>query len=244
MVQIPSFPECKHDVVEALAHHTDQALLTLFQRQPEAGQYFLAIFCRYSPIVYTLIQHSARSPVQANYLFALTWRHIYHELRGLDLHEVEGQRGGSGQLSEWVDGDGPSPAKAATLQNWLINITAVCINSVQLPPTESIHYALDKVSPPLWCYIEQSLSQLSPTQRIVLLLSQTFHWSKVRIAAYLKAEGEVISTEELEGLLQNSYRLLKERLPEDIQAIYLPLLETVENEALGAEAIAPPSPGN
>lgn len=232
MVQIPSFPECKHAVVENLAHHTDQALLTLFQRQPEAGQYFLAIFCRYSPIVYTLIQHSARSPVQANYLFALTWRHIYHELRGLDLHKMEStDEATSHQALDWSDTDESSTAKPATLQNWLINITAVCINSAQLPPTESIHYSLDKVSPPLWCYLEQSLSQLTPIQRIVILLSQTFHWSKVRISAYLQAEGEAVSMEELETILQSSYRLVKERLPEDIQSVYLPNLE----------AMAPPS---
>ncbi|MGK7887786.1 MAG: sigma-70 family RNA polymerase sigma factor [Leptolyngbyaceae cyanobacterium] len=240
MVQIPNFPECKHDIVEALAHHTDQALLTLFQRQPEAGQYFLAIFCRYSPIVYTLIQHSARSPVQANYLFALTWRHIYHELRGLDLYEMAGTGGPSSDpSSDWTATKASSPPQSATLQNWLINITAVCINSVQLPPTESVHYALDKVSPPLWCYLEQSLSQLSPIQRIVILLSQTFHWSKVRIAAYLKAEGEDLSMEELEVILHNSYGLLKERLPEDIQVIYLPELEAVEHSSLAGEATAP-----
>jgi hypothetical protein len=84
-VQIPHFSESNHPIVKSLFHHSDQELLTLFQRYPEQGKYFTAIFCRYSPIVFTLIRHSARSPVQADYLFALTWRHIFYELRGLDL---------------------------------------------------------------------------------------------------------------------------------------------------------------
>jgi hypothetical protein len=67
---IPTFPECSHPIVRSLAHYSDQELLTLFQRHPDEGQYFATIFCRYSPMLYTLIRHSARSPVQADYLFA------------------------------------------------------------------------------------------------------------------------------------------------------------------------------
>ena len=216
MVEIPSFPECKHSIISGLARHTDQELLTLFQRKPESGQYFLAIFCRYSPIVYTLIQHSARSPVQANYLFAMTWRHIYHELRGVELRDFLAPLShASNQSRELVD------THALTLQSWLINITAVCINEAQLPPTESIHYSMDKASPPLWCYLEQALNQLPPTHRLVLLLAQTFHWSKPRIAAYLQAEGEPLSTSQLDLVLNESYEQLSRTLPEDIQEVYL-----------------------
>ncbi|MEM9217672.1 MAG: sigma-70 family RNA polymerase sigma factor [Cyanobacteria bacterium P01_F01_bin.150] len=222
MVDIPNFPECRHPIVAGLTRHTDHELLTLFQRKPESGQYFLAIFCRYSPIVYTLIQHSARSPVQANYLFAMTWRHIYHELRGVELRDFLADPSRSTEKSSakrQVDGKaGPS---IMTLQSWLINITAVCINKAELPPTESVHYAMDKASPPLWCYLEQAINQLSPVHRLVLLLAQTFHWSKPRIAAYLQAEGEALSADQLDHVLEEGYHQLKEALPEDIQSVYL-----------------------
>jgi DNA-directed RNA polymerase specialized sigma24 family protein len=203
-VQIPTFPESNHPIVQSLFHHSDQELLTLFQRHPDSGRYFTAIFCRYSPIVYTLIRHSARSPVQADYLFAITWRHVFHELGGLDLR--------SSQLSN---------IENLTLQNWLINMTAFCINQAELPPVESVHDSLQGASPPLWCYIEQALDQLPPVQRLMILMAQTFHWSETRISAYLQAEGEAISPAEVKVRLQEGYQLLEEALPEDICEIYL-----------------------
>ncbi|MBD1999486.1 sigma-70 family RNA polymerase sigma factor [Leptolyngbya sp. FACHB-541] len=204
---VPNFPECSHPLVKSLFHYSDQELLTLFQRHPDAGQYFTAIFCRYSPIVYTLIRHSARSPVQADYLFAITWKHIYHELGGLDLHAAAA----------------PSAASRSglSLQSWLINVTAVCINGADLPAVESIHYSLKAASPPLWCYIEQALDQLPPVQRLMIVMAQTFRWSETRIAAYLQAEGETISAAEVKTQLQDGYQKLEATLPADIRAIYL-----------------------
>lgn len=203
-MSIPSFPECSHPLIKSLTHYSDQDLLTLFQRHLDAGQYFTAIFCRYSPMVYTLIQHSARSPVQADYLFATTWQHIFHELGGLDLRQAE------------ADGQ-----PGMTLQTWLINITAICINQANLPPVEAIHYQLEAAPPPLWCYLERSLEQLPPVSRLIVLMARTFNWSETRISAYLQAEGEVMSPAEVRSHLQEGYRLLEAALPEDIQAIYL-----------------------
>ncbi len=200
---IPTFPECNHPIVKSLAHYSDQELLTLFQRHLESGQYFVAIFCRYSPMVYTLIRHTARSPVQADYLFATTWRHIFYELAGLDLRAT----GAAGE--------------AMTLQSWLINVTAICINQAELPPVEAIHYDLNATSPPLWCYLERALDQLPPTLRLIVLMAQTFNWSETRISAYLRAEGEALAPEQVRVQLQEGYRLLEVALPEDIRAIYL-----------------------
>jgi DNA-directed RNA polymerase specialized sigma24 family protein len=201
-VQIPHFSESNHPIVKSLFHHSDQELLTLFQRHPEQGKYFTAIFCRYSPIVYTLIRHSARSPVQAEYLFALTWRHIFYELSGLDLRDE-------------------STPGTSSFQNWLINMTAFCINQADLPPVEEIHYDLKAAPPPFWCYLEQALEQLQPVMRLMVIMAQTFHWSETRIAAYLQAEGEVVSPAQVKNQLQKGYQALETALPEDIRLIYL-----------------------
>ncbi len=202
-MQIPHFPEANHPLVKSLFHQSDEELLTLLQRYPDTGKYFTAIFCRYSPIVYTLICHSARSPVQADYLFALTWRHIYYELGGLNLGSLEADK------------------ESLTLQNWLINMTAYCINEIQLPPTEAIHYSLKTTSPPLWCYVEQALEQLPAVSRFIVLMAQTFHWSETRIAAYLQAEGENITPVEVANFLREGYRMLEDKLPGDVRTIYL-----------------------
>ncbi|MDP8965579.1 MAG: sigma-70 family RNA polymerase sigma factor [Cyanobacteriota bacterium] len=201
-MQIPHFSESNHPIVKSLFHHSDQELLTLFQRHPEHGKYFTAIFCRYSPIVFTLIRHSARSPVQADYLFALTWRHIFYELGGLDLR------------------DDNTPG-SNSFQNWLINMTAVCINQADLPPVESIHYNLKAAPPPFWCYLEQAMEKLPAVIRLMVVMAQTFHWSETRIAAYLQAEGEVISPAQVRIQLNQGYQLLEEALPDDIREIYL-----------------------
>lgn len=213
---IPTFPECNHSLVKSLAHYSDQELLTLFQRHPDAGQYFAAIFCRYSPMVYTLIQHSARSPVQADYLFATTWRHIFYELDELDLRQMGEESG-------------------FTLQSWLLNITAICMNQTDLPPVEAIHYNMDAAPPPLWCYMERALEQMPPILRLMVLMAQTFGWSETRIAAYLQAEGDAMSPAEVRVRLQEGYRLLEESLPEDVRAIYLAGNTWIQDTQLAAK---------
>lgn len=174
----------------------------MFQNHPDRGKYFVAIFCRYALIVHTLISHSVRSPVQAEYLFSQTWRHIFYEMRGLNLRESA------------------DPQGEASLQNWLINVSAVCINGAELPPVESIQYSLKTAPTPLWCYVGQALDQVDPLLRLAVVMAQTFHWSETRIAAYLQAEGEAISPTEVKELLQKGYDQLQSSLPEDIRVIY------------------------
>lgn len=217
-MKIPSFPECNHPLVQQLGHLSDRELLERFKAEPEAGRYFTAVFCRYSPVVYTLVGHSARSPVQADYLFALTWRHILNELGGLTLPEAE-----------------ETQAAPLTLQSWLINVTALCINQAVLPDVEDIHYSLPQASPPLWCYVERALDQLVPLERLVVVMTYTFCWSPPRIAAYLQAEGEQISPAEVTVRVRRGAEALKQALPEDIRAIYLNQLGAeLENSALPA----------
>ena len=201
-MQTLHLPESNHPLVKSLFHHKDQELLTLFQNYPEQGKFFVAIYCRYGLIVHTLIRHSVRSPVQADYLFSQTWRHLFYEMRSLNLREQETQEGGT------------------TLQNWLINITAICINQADLPPVESIQYSLTAAPSPLWCYVGLVLDRMEPLLRLILVMAQTFHWSETRISAYLQAEGESISPSEVKELLNRSYRLLEDNLPADIREIY------------------------
>lgn len=202
-MKLPTFPECNHPVVKLLAHRSDQALLHLFQNCREKGQYFTAIFCRYSHLVYALINNFGCSAVQVDYLFAKTWLRIYYELQDLKLKE---------QVYS---------SEQQALQSWILNMTAISINGANLPPVETINYALSAAPPPLWCYLEEALEHLPATSRLILTLAQTFHWSESRIAAYLATEGETISPAQVQVQLQEGYQLLQSLLPKDIQEIYL-----------------------
>ena len=206
---LAAFPEINHPTIKSLFHYSDRELLTLFQRYPDEGKYFTAIYCRYGSIVYSLIQHQVKSPVQVDYLFAVTWRHIFHELRGLDLSA------------------GVRENAKITLQSWLINSTALCIKSCDLPQVESIHYSLQISPPPLWVYVQQALDLMPALMRITLLMEQTFHWSETRIAAYLQAEGESISPKNVKGLLKEGYQRIESLLPEDIRSLYCSSSETL-----------------
>lgn len=200
-MKIPTSPECDHALIRSLIHLNDYDLIDRLQKSPTDGKYFTALFCRYSPVVYSLIRHSARSPVQADYLFALTWRHILNELSGIDLP--------SGSTTEF------------SLQGWLIGLTAAHINQAVLPEVADIHYVLQDAPPPLWCYTERALDSLLPRHRLIVLMAQTFAWSDTRIAAYLQAEGEQISASEVHTALQTAYQALERAIPQDVRAIYL-----------------------
>ncbi|MEM6835988.1 MAG: sigma-70 family RNA polymerase sigma factor [Cyanobacteria bacterium P01_C01_bin.120] len=233
-MQIPSFPECNHAIVQQLGSLSDRELLQRFKAEPEAGRYFTAIFCRYSPVVFSLIAHSAKSPVQAEYLFALTWRHILNELGGLDLAAVE-----------TITKSEADQGRSLSLQSWLINVTALCINQATLPEVEDIHYSLTQASPPLWCYVERSLDRLEPLERLILVMAQTFRWSDTRISAYLQAEGERILPAEVAMRLRQAGQNLEAALPEDIRAIYLGSLDHGESDSILPDMVASvPMPEN
>lgn len=126
-----------------------------------------------------------------------------------------------------------------SLQSWLIQMTALCINRVVLPAVEDINYSLQAASPPLWCFVEQALDRLLPRQRFIVLMAQTFHWSEPRISAYLHAEGEVISSFEVQQELEESYQQLEMALPNDVCEIYLnrSLRDQLSNERDELESI-------
>ncbi|MEL6603147.1 MAG: sigma-70 family RNA polymerase sigma factor [Cyanobacteria bacterium J06614_10] len=219
-MQIPTFPECDHDLVKALIHQSDYGLVNSLQRSPTEGKYFTALFCRYSPVVYSLIRHSARSPVQADYLFALTWRHILNELSGIDLTPFRppAQKSSVDASDEGADLEGGADF---SLQGWLINLTAAHINQVKMPEVESIHYVLQDAPPPLWCYTERALDGLSARHRLIILMAQTFEWSDTRISAYLQAEGEQVAPQQVQAELQLAYQALERAIPADMREIYL-----------------------
>jgi len=197
-MKLPDFPESNHPVVLSLQNYNDQELVQGFQEYPDEGKYFIALFCRFGAMSYSLLRNMARSHLQVDYLFARVWRNIFYELGHLTMET-----------------GGPS----FSLQAWILNKVASCITEDQLPAVETIQYTL-ATAPPLWCYIQIALDHLSPLHRLILVLSQTFRWQDHRIEAVLQAEGQDISPDEIRQYRQDAYQLLQEALPQDIQDIY------------------------
>ncbi|MCA1904890.1 MAG: sigma-70 family RNA polymerase sigma factor [Cyanobacteria bacterium KgW148] len=196
-MQLPDLPEGHHPLIKPLLLKGDSELLSLFQRYPTTGRYFAAIFCRYGQVVYSLTSRTTRSMVQGDFLFLKVWEYIFNELR---------------LISSQTDN--------INLQSWIIDATGVVLNRIKVPPVEDIHYSLSETSPVFWCYLDQALQQLPGDLRLVLLLAETFKWSTVRIAAYLQAEGETTTPEDVMNLLTEAYTNILNIIPEDIQAIY------------------------
>lgn len=202
VVTLPKLAELQHPIIQSLSDLSDQALLDLFeQSHREKGQYFTAIYCRYAHLVFILVKNPERSPSQSEYLFAKTWQHIYHQLKRLKV--------GATAISSQPN-----------LQSWIVSNAAGFIQ--QAPPTlAESRYSLTAAPPPLWCYLHEALDCLPASQRLMVIMAKTFHWSEIRISAYLQAEGELISPAEVKVHLQAGYQRLEACLPEDIQAIYL-----------------------
>lgn len=203
-MNVRDFVEAKHPLIQALATCSDLELVQQFQQHPDQGQHFVTIFCRYSALSYVLIRNMARAELQTDYLFAKVWRNIFFELTYLNL----GQTG--------LDSSAPF-----SLQTWIFNKTAVCINQAEIPAIETIQYTMDIASPPFWCYLQLAIDQLPALQRLTLLLSETFRWPLPRILALLQAEGEPCDLDTLKKTLAEAYDSLIASLPQDIQEIYL-----------------------
>jgi hypothetical protein len=200
MLSIPSRPEAHHQIVESLTEYSDRELVELHQQHPDRGKYFTAFFCRYSAIVYSVVQHAAESPTQVDYLFALAWREIFQQ-----LHRV--------QLS--------SDLEATNWQNWAIDITGKTIERLDIPFPAQIRYSLAEAPPPLWCYLERGLELIPPLSRSIVVMSHCFKWNEQRIAAYLQGEGEAIAPTAISNHLAEGCNLLEASLPQDIRDIYL-----------------------
>jgi hypothetical protein len=212
-MSVPEFLEAQHPLVQALGNDSDRTLVRQFQQNPKDGKYFTAIFCRYSGLTYVLIRNMARAALQSDYLFARVWRNIFFELSYLDVGEADGA----------ISDD-------FSLQTWIFNKAALCVNQEEAPSIESVQYALKVAPPPLWCYLQTALDQLPTLHRLVMVLSQTFHWSESRILGFLEAEGQAISPETLAQTQSEAYQHFTTAIPADIQAIYfdVPLIQAPE----------------
>ncbi|NJL81987.1 MAG: sigma-70 family RNA polymerase sigma factor [Chloroflexaceae bacterium] len=196
---VPDFPEAGHPLVRSLEHLSDSELLALMQHHPDQGRYFTAIFCRYGGTLYHLVANLV-APSQIDGLFLWLWESIFAELPQLTLQPA-------------------TESPLSSLQNWLIYTTALTASQKEI--TDSLLPAnLAIASPPLRCYLQRGLNQLSPLLRLTVVMGDYFNWSDKRICAYLQSEGEVVTEAEIALYRHQGYEQLEATLPPDIQDIY------------------------
>lgn len=203
-MQLPDLPESYHPLIQALEAESDGALLQGFQTQADQGRYFVALFCRYGLFTYTLLIHAAPERTQTDYLFGHLWRALFGHLRQLDPQSLGSDSNGR-------------PA----LQAWLVRATAQWLHDQTIPPPETIRYALPALPPPLWCYLEQALTDVPPHLRTLLIWSAVQQRPAEAIAAELSQANLKLSAVQITQLLEQGYQDLLTQLPEDIRAIYL-----------------------
>ncbi len=196
-MQIPNFAEAHHKSILALGQYTDAELIQNHIQEPEKAQYFIAFFCRYSSIVYSIIQHVAGDQIQIDYIFALAWQRVFDRLQTLDDRQIP----------------------KIVWQQWVVNVAGELIGPQELPESNEITYRLSEVSPPLRCYTNRSLELIQPLLRLVFIMGNQ-QWSAKQISAALQAEGEDLPEMDVPLYLAEAQKSFEKTLPLDLLEIY------------------------
>jgi hypothetical protein len=196
-VQIPTFAEAHHESILALGQYTDAELIQNHIQEPEKACYFIAFFCRYSSIVYSIIQHVAGDQIQIDYVFALAWQRVFDRLQELDDRKI----------------------LKIIWQQWVVNVAGELVGTQELPASDQLTYRLNEVSPPLRCYTNRSLELIQPLLRLVFVMGN-HQWSAKQISAALKTEGEDLAEMDVPLYLAEAQKSFEKTLPLDLLEIY------------------------
>jgi hypothetical protein len=215
-VTIPTFAEAHHDLVREIQHYSD-AELVLHHRQAATQQakFFVALFCRYSSITYSIIQHVAGDHLQIDYLFALAWQRVFDQLAELEEWEID--------KIQW--------------QNWIVSTAGELVGTEALPPSDRITYRLQAVSPPLRCFVERSLELMPPLLRLVLIAAEQWHWSAAKISNQLAEIGEEVSEMDVPLYISESQSTFTKNLPDDLLEIYRATSSILADESLDIDTL-------
>ncbi len=212
---IPSFAEAHHELVRDVQHYSDAALVRSHRQEALQAKFFVALFCRYSSITYSIIQHVAGEQIQVDYLFALAWQRIFDRLEQLEDREID--------KIQW--------------QNWIVSTAGELMSTDQLPASDRITYRLQEVSPPLRCFVERSLKLMQPLLRLVLIMSERWQWSTGKISSQLAAEGEDVSDIDVPLYISESQKAFNKTLPIDLLDIYRATSSILAEESLDIDTL-------
>lgn len=195
------FPEVNHFLIQPLLAMDDSQLLALWQQYPREGKYSVAIFCRYTPQTFVLVNQIPSEGI-AEYLFNYSWEIILAKLPNLQL-------------------TGEEEELSFSLGNWIEKVTKSVIEEHQtlqiIPPKPTLPARYF----PLQFYLEQALLQIHPFYRLILVTKEKFSWQESQILDYFQQKGYNLSSQELRGYYTQAYNNLLLHIPDDIRSIYL-----------------------
>lgn len=187
--------ECQSSMVRGLASYSDHKLLELFQSNPLSARYFVGLFCRYAPLVDSLLPEVASAQTRILWQQYL-WQHLHTWFLQVRLK--------AGDLSLRVQEE-----------------ICQCLDGSDFPDEQSLAGCETTLSPVLSCYLCLGLASLTPPLRFILVLHDRFHWSVPQIVAQLEREGYASSIEEIQNKVEEARQLLFQTIPVDIRALYL-----------------------
>lgn len=199
------WPECRSSLVRGLSIYSDYELVTHLQNDPDQGRYFIALFCRFERQVDTQLRTYPLQPTASQRHWI--WQQLFLGLSQLHISNPE----------------------ALTLSTWFAQQVDRLMGAVEESAKEQSEQALfsereqalAEISPVLRCYVQQALAKLPSDKRFVLVLHDTFRWSKHQILTQLRQEGVPLSAQAMLELIQEARQALFRELPGDIRALYL-----------------------
>ena len=195
------FPEVDHTLIQPLLSMDDFQLLDLWQKYPMQGRYSVAIFCRYTPHTFNLLNSIPTQGI-TEYLFNYSWQIIFSNLSYLSSTS-ENQIAGT-SLKSWIE---------EILNSIIEEYETLKITPPK--PTLPARYF------PLQYYLERALPNIHPFYRLILVTKEKFTWQDSQILDYLQQKGHILSSEELRSYYNQAYQHLLPHIPDDIHDIYL-----------------------
>ncbi|MBE9223349.1 hypothetical protein IQ215_11635 [Cyanobacterium stanieri LEGE 03274] len=195
------FPEANHPLIYPLLQIDDVILLELLQTHLDKGKYLVSLFCRhYSKINDVIVGFYEAEDL--TYFSFQVWREISYFLFNLNLDKSNKQ-------------------DEQFYENIIIEYAIDYLQKEDRKEFKNNEISLDIRYFPLHFYLEQSINLLSPKERLIMVTRDKFAWQEEQIINYLKAEGNNISSEDIEDLYHYAHKQLLKLIPLDIRLIYL-----------------------
>lgn len=195
------FPEVNHALIQPLLAMDDSQLLDLWQQYPRQGKYSVAIFCRYTPETFAMLNQIASGTI-TEHLFTYSWQIILGKLSLVFLNQEKENL-------------------PQSLQSWIESVINSVIEEHQtlqiIPPKPTLPTRYF----PLQFYLEQALPEIHPFYRLIIVTKEKFAWQDTQLLNYLQRKGYTLSSQELRDYYTQGYHSLLKHIPEDILDIYL-----------------------